>query len=89
MRLRYELVVMDLGDEYAAVPVNDSVSEFHGMLKLNAVSADIIGQLKEETTPDRVHAYLKDKYPDSTDDEIGQAVVKVLNQLAREGLLIY
>ena len=88
MKLRFEFTIMDMGDEFAAVPVGDDSAKFHGMLKLNAVSADILEQLKEDTTPEKVHAYLKEKYADSTDDEIGQTLVGFLNQLFREGLLI-
>ena len=87
MKLRYEFAIMDMGGEYAAVPVGEDADKFHGMLKLNAVSADILEQLKEETTPMQVHKHLKEKYPDSTDDEIGNALAAFLNQLLREGLL--
>jgi len=88
MKLRYEFTLMDMGDEFAAVPVDEGAAQFHGVIKMNAVSADIFEQLKEETTPEKVHAYLKKKYPESTDDEIGQSLVKFLNQLFRAGLLI-
>ena len=88
MKLRCEFTIMDMGDGFAAVPVEESADRFHGIIKLNAVSADIFEQLKEETTPEKVHAYLKKKYPDSTDDEIGQNLVAFLNHLFREGLLI-
>lgn len=79
---------MDMGDEYAAVPVGDDAAKFHGMLKLNATSADILEQLKEDTEPEILHKYLKEKYPDSTDEEIGHTLVDFLNKLIREGLLI-
>ena len=45
MKLRYEFAVMDMGGEFAAVPVGEDATKFHGMLKLNAVSADILEQL--------------------------------------------
>lgn len=87
MKLRYKFAIMDMGGEYAAVPVGDDAAKFHGMLKLNAVSADIMERLKEDTTPEKVHKYLKEKYSDSTDDEIGKTLAGFLNQLIREGLL--
>ncbi|MBR6918390.1 MAG: PqqD family protein [Clostridia bacterium] len=87
MKLKYEFVIMDMGEEFAAVPVGEDVSKFRGMLKLNAVSADILEQLKEDTTPEKVHAYLKEKYSDSTDDEIGNVLAEFLSQLVSEGLL--
>lgn len=88
MKLRYELEIMDMGGEYAAVPVGEGSDSFHGMLKLNDVSAEILEQLREDTTPEKVHEYLRSKYTDSTDREIGTALVAFLQQLHREGLLI-
>ena len=79
---------MDMGDEYAAVPVGDDAERFHGMLKMNEMAADILEQLKEDTEPMKIHLYLKKKYPESTDDEIGKTLVGFLNQLIREGLLV-
>ena len=88
MRLRYQFSIMDMDGEIAAVPVGDNCSEFHGMLKLNDVSADILSQLSEETTPEKVHEYLVSKYTDSSEQEIGEQLASFLNQLIAEGLLI-
>ena len=87
MKLRYEFAITDMGGEYAAVPVGEDAKKFHGMLKLNEVSADILSQLKNETTPVEVHRYLKQKYSESTDEEIGNTLVAFLNRLIDEGLL--
>lgn len=87
MKLKYNFTIMDMGDEFAAVPVGEDASKFNGMVKMNAVSADIFEQLKSDTEPIKIHKYLKEKYPESTDDEIGQALVDFLNKLLREGLL--
>lgn len=88
MKLKYEFAIMDMGDEFAAVPVGDDAEKFHGMLKMNEMAADILEQLKEDTEPMKIHLYLKNKYPESTDDEIGKTLVGFLNQLIREGLLM-
>lgn len=88
MRLKYDFLIMDMGDGFAAVTVGEDASKFHGMLKLNAASAEIMEQLKQDTTPYKVHAYLKEKYSDSTDDEIGQALAKFLTQLSCLDLLV-
>ena len=87
MKLRYKFTVMDMGEEFAAVPVEEDADKFHGMLKLNEVSAEIIDQLKDDTTPMQVHLRLKEKYPESTDEEIAEKLVKFLNKLNHEGLL--
>ena len=88
MRLKYQFVVMDMGGEFAAVPVGENSEGFRGMLKLNETSADILKQLQDDTTPEKVHRYLKQKYPDSTDREIGESLAEFLNRLYAEGLLI-
>ena len=88
MKLRYEFTVMDMGGEIAAVPIGERAGGFHGMLKLNDVSAEILEKLQEDTTPEKIHAFLKEKYPDSTDREIGEALADFLNHLYREGLLL-
>jgi hypothetical protein len=88
MKLKYDFTIMDMGDEFAAVPVGEDAAKFRGMLKLNAVSADILKLLKEDTDPAKVHIALKEKYPESNDDEIGNILAPFLNQLLKEGLLI-
>ena len=89
MKLKYEFTVMDMGGgEISAVPVGEGATAFHGMLLLNEVSADILEQLKEHTTPYKLHDYLKAKYPDSTDEEIANQLNPFLLRLLKEGLLI-
>ena len=87
MKLKYQFTVMDMGDEFAAVPVGEDAAKFHGMLKLNKESAEILELLKEDTDPAKIHRYLKEKYPDSTDSEIGNTLTGFLNKLLHEGLL--
>ncbi len=88
MKLRYEFTIMDMGDEYAAVPVGDDADKFHGMIKLNKDSAEILEQIKDAPDPMTVHKRIKEKHPEMTDDEIGHMLVDFLNKLVREGLLI-
>ena len=88
MKLRYEFSVMEMDGEYMAVPVGENAGTFNGMLRMNEVSAEILDLLKEDTTPEAVHQILRERYPDSDDREIGEALTAFLNQLIREGLLI-
>lgn len=88
MKLRYEFSVMEMDGEYMAVPVGENAGSFNGMLRMNQVSAEILDLLKEDTPPEAVHQILRERYPDSDDREIGEALTAFLNQLIREGLLI-
>jgi len=87
MKLKYDFVISDMGDELVAVPVGDGAAKFHGMLRLNQSAAEILELLKEETTPEAVHKTLMERYPDSDINEVGKALEGVLNQLVREGVL--
>ena len=88
MKLRYVFSVMEMDSEFMAVPVGENAGSFNGMLRMNQVSAEILDLLKEDTTPEAVHQILRERYPDSADREIGEALTTFLNQLIREGLLI-
>ena len=79
---------MEMDGEYMAVPVGENAGSFNGMLRMNEVSAEILDLLKEDTNPEAVHRILRERYPDSDDREIGEALAAFLNQLIREGLLI-
>ncbi len=87
MKLKYDFEIMDMGEEYVAVPVGDAAEIIHGTITLNEVSADIFRQLKEETTLEKMHKYLKSKYNESSDDEIGQTLVAFMNKLLNAGLI--
>ena len=88
MRLRYNFAIMEMDGEIAAVPVGDNCNEFHGMLKINDVSAEILRLLSEDTTPEKVLEALLNKYPEATDQEVGEQLAAFLNKLIAEGLLI-
>ena len=88
MRLRYNFAIMEMDGEIAAVPVGDNCNEFHGMLKINDVSAEILRLLSEDTTPEKVLEALLNKYPETTDQEVGEQLADFLNKLIAEGLLI-
>lgn len=88
MKLKYELAIMDMGEEYAAVPVGDDAAKFHGMLKLNQESAALLERLKEDTDPVEIRKYMKETYPDMAEDEIERMLADFLERLVREGLLI-
>ena len=87
MKLAVEMAVMELDGEISAVAVGEDSAKFHGMLRLNETAADIIRMLGEDTTPEKIHKALCEKYTDSTQDEIGHMLADFLNQLNAEGLL--
>lgn len=87
MRLSVEMAVMDMDGEISAVAVGEDSAKFHGMLRLNETAADIIRMLAEDTTPEKMHKALCEKYDESTPEEIAELLVGFLKQLNAEGLL--
>ena len=48
MKLKYEFCINQMGDEFVAVPLGNSVVDFNGILKLNEVAAFIVEQLNSD-----------------------------------------
>ena len=87
MKLAVEMAVMELDGEISAVAVGEDSTKFHGMLRLNETAAVIIRMLAEDTTPEKMHKALCEKYSDSTPEEIAELLSGFLAQLNAEGLL--
>ncbi len=87
MKLKYEFEVMDMGDEFVAVPVGDRAEELHGMLRLNADAAEMLELIRTNDTPEAVLEILCTRYPKENKDDLGKAVCDYLNQLLHAGIL--
>lgn len=88
MKLRYKFEIMDMGDNFAAVPVGDNAFEFRGMVELNDVGAKMLELIDQSETPEEVHQKLCALYPEDDQTDIGQKLCDFLNQLVKEGILI-
>lgn len=87
MKLNYDFVVTDMGDELVAVPVGENADQFHGMIRMNDSAAEVLELLKEELRIEELHRKLMERYPDSSMDEIGKFLETFINNLIREGVL--
>ena len=54
MKLRYDFEIMDMGEEFVAVPVGDGASQFHGMMRMNKDAAEMLKLIQENSNPDNV-----------------------------------
>ena len=88
MKLKYEFVSKNMGGRIVAIPVGEGSKEFRGTVMLDELSLEIFERLKEDTTPEEIHKYLKEKFPECTDEEIAKELVPFINKLAAEGILI-
>lgn len=87
MRLKYKFEIVDMGDNFVAVPVGDNADQFRAAVDLNDVGAKILEIIAECDTPEEVHKKLCAEYPEDDANDIGQKLCDFLNQLVREGML--
>ena len=87
MKLRYNFEIMDMGEEFVAVPVGDGASDFHGMMRMNKDAAEMLQLIQENTSPDDVLAELLRRYPDLEKQDAGWDLCNFMNRLIAEGVL--
>ena len=87
MRLRYDFDIVDMDGDLIAYPVPRDGEIFKGILRLNEPTAYIIELLKEDTDIGKIHLALKARYPDSTDQEIGEELAPFMTALSQQGLI--
>ena len=65
MKLKYEFEIVDMGDEFVAVPVGKKANQLGGVLKLNKTGVEILDCLSKDITEDGLISFLSDKYDNS------------------------
>ena len=87
MRLKYNFEFIEMDDELVAVPVGDNANEFHGMIKINDVTKEMLELIKESNKPEEVLDKLLKNHPEEKKNELGQYLCDFLNTLIKEGIL--
>ena len=87
MKLRYDFEIMDLGEEYVAVPVGESAGKFHGMMRMNRDAAEMLRLIMDHSAPEEVLEELLRRNPDLEKDDVGWDLCNFLNRLIAEGIL--
>lgn len=68
MKLKYELEIVNMGDEMIAVPVGENANQLHGVLKINKEGAEILELLKLGKSEKEIIEDLAKKYENSIDN---------------------
>ncbi len=84
MKLKYQLSVTKIDGEYMAVPTE---GEFHGIIRMNETTADILKCLETDLSEDVIVAKLATVYDASTDD-LRKSVAEVIKSLRNNGLIM-
>ena len=87
MKMLYNFEIMEMGDEFVAVPVGDDRSRFHGMMRMNQEAAEMLRLIQQHRSPEAVLEVLLQSHPDLERNDIGQALCEFLNRLISEGIL--
>lgn len=86
MKLKYQFIINQIGDNYVAVPVADEVIGFNGALKLNDTAAYIINKLNDEIKYDELINDVKGHFECEKEDA-AENVDSIINGLKENGLL--
>lgn len=68
MKLKYELEIVNMGDEMIAVPVGENANQLHGVLKINKEGGEILELLKQGTSEKEIVECLAKKYENNIDN---------------------
>ena len=86
MKLKEGFLVRKIGDDYIAVPVDDRIADFKGIVALNEVSAFILNHMESHITEDELVELLLGEY--DIDKETAAADLKrILQQFTEFGML--
>lgn len=86
MRLKYNIEMVDMGDETIGVPIGEGAQEIHGVLKLNKEGLEIINLLNEKTDEESIVSYLLTKYENDR-KTLEKYVRDTIKTLRKEGLV--
>lgn len=87
MKLKYNFLINQIGDDFVAVPVGECVVEFNGILKLNETAAFIIEKLNNEISLEDLVVAVTEKFGCEKDYAL-ENVEHILNGLKESGLLV-
>ena len=86
MKLKYTLEIVNMVDEYIAVPVGDSAQSLQGVIKLNKEGREILNLLQSEITEEEIVNQLSKAY-DNDPIELKTIVHNFISKIEELGLL--
>ena len=87
MKLLYDFEIMDMGEEYVAVPVGESAGKLHGMMRMNKDAAELLELIQQYNKPEDVLEEILRRDPDLEKEDAGWELCNFLNRLIAEGIL--
>ncbi len=87
MKLLYDFEIMDMGEEFVAVPVGEGAGKIHGMIRMNKEAAEMFQLVKDNRQPEDALEELLRRYPDLEKDDAAWDLCNFMNRLIAEGVL--
>jgi hypothetical protein len=87
MHLKYTFETMELDDRIVAVPLNENMDEYRGIVKLNETAAFIFNLLREDVTEDDLVNALENVY-DAPREVLLSDIKKYLHEFQEKGLVV-
>ena len=87
MKLKYDLELMEIGEEFVAVDAKTGTERFQGMIRMNQEGAEMLRAVQGSASPEEALDRLCRQYPDIEREELGQELCDFLNRLLKEGIL--
>lgn len=86
MKLKYNIIINELGDELVGVPISDKGDNFNGVLKFNKETAFIIDLLNNEISNEDLYTKVAENFSVSI-DEVKASIDEILLKLKEAELL--
>lgn len=86
MKIKDDLMLRQIGDNWVVVPMGERLAEFNGMMKLNETGAFIWKLLETETTEDKILSAVLAEY--DIDEENAIKEIELFLENLRESNLL-
>ena len=87
MKLKYNMIVNEVGGKMVAVAVGEDLSKFNGFVKMNENGAFIFNLLKNDVTEDEIISALVEEFGVEDNAELREGVSGFIASLVKEGVI--
>ena len=74
MKLKYDVFVSEMGENFVGVVVGSGIRQHRGLLKMNATGASILEKLREEITMEELVDKMAKEYTEETVETVSEVV---------------
>ena len=87
MRIKEGFILREMGETFAAVPVEGESKQFYGMIQLNETGAFLWRNMEKECSEDQLVAALMETY-DVDETQAKKDVSAVVEKFRKAGILV-